>query len=130
MRRVRAWRSPGSYRPSWRARRQPDRGSRQGGDTFAATDEAQLLVCGRLDSNTVDADAGDLGDPRAHRIAERPNARCLAHDGNIEMGDAPAALPHPIDRKRQKSIRRRTAPLRVSRRKMRPNVAFGERAQN
>src|SRR5262252_10577515 len=129
MRRVRAWRSPRSCRPSWRACGQPDRSGRQGGDTFAATDEAQLLVSGRLDGDTVYADAGDPGNASAHGIAVRPDARRLAHDGNVEMGDAPAALPHPVNRKRQKSIRRRAAPLRISRRKMRPNIAFGERAQ-
>ena len=57
-----------------------------------AAGEAELLAGGRLDADAVDRDAGDLGDARAHGVAMRADLRGLAHDGDIEMGDAAAAL--------------------------------------
>ena len=42
----------------------------------------------------------------------------------------PPRRRHPLDRERQELVRRGATPLRIGRRKMRPDVAVGERAQN
>src|SRR5216684_3380411 len=132
MRRVRMRPYLGWRRRSWRQSlcscRQPDRRGRHGGNAFPAADEAESLIRGRLDGDAIDADAGNLGDTRAHGIAVRSDAGRFAHDGDVEMGDAAAALPHPIDGKRQELVRWGAAPLRIGWRKMRPDIAISKRA--
>jgi hypothetical protein len=54
----------------------------------------------------------------------------LADNREIEMRNKATACPHPIDRENKKAVRRRAAPLRISWRKMRPNIAVGERAKD
>ena len=48
----------------------------------------------------------------------------------IEMGDAAAARGHALDGELQEAVGRRAAPLRIARRKMRADVAVGERAED
>ena len=42
----------------------------------------------------------------------------------------PPRLRYPLDRKAQKAVGRRAAPLRIAGRKMRADIAVGERAEN
>ena len=60
----------------------------------------------------------------------RTDARCFAHECEVEVRDAAAARPHPLRRERKETVGRCAAPLRVGRRKMRPDVAVGERAEH
>ena len=60
----------------------------------------------------------------------RADARRLAHDGDVEMGDAAAARAHALDREGEEAVGRGAAPLRIARRKMHADVAFGERAED
>src|SRR5262249_32275156 len=123
----------GVWRParcSWGAPGQADGRSRHGGNAFAASGEAELLAGGRLDADAIDRDAGDLGDALAHGVAMRTDLRGLAHDGEIEVDDAAAALRHALDRELQETVRGGTLPPRIARRKVRADVAVGERAEN
>src|SRR5262249_48608780 len=47
-------------------------------------------------------------------------------DGDVEMGDAPAARAHALDRERQEPIGGGAAPLRIGRREMNADIAVGE----
>src|SRR5262249_58398462 len=101
MRRARARPYPGLCHVSWRPSRKPDRCGCYGGNAFSAANEAEFLIGGRLDGDAIDADTGNLRNTSAHGIAVRSDTRCFAHDGDVEMGDAAAALPHAIDSKGQ-----------------------------
>src|SRR3954447_6259271 len=48
-----------------------DSGARGRGDAFLAAGKAKTLAGGRLDRDARDVDAGDLGDARAHGVAQR-----------------------------------------------------------
>ena len=109
---------------------QPDGGIGERRHAFAAAGEAHLLAGGRLHADALDRHAGDLGDARAHRVAMRADARRLADDGDVEMGDAPAAGAHPLDREGEEPVGGSAAPLRIARRKMHADIAFGERAED
>ena len=63
-------------------------------------------------------------------IAMGADARRLADDRDVEMGDAPAACAHPIDREREEAIGGGAAPLRIGGREMHADIAFGKRAEN
>ena len=60
----------------------------------------------------------------------RRDARRFAHDGDVEMRDHAAAGAHPLAGEGEEAIRRRAAPLRIARRKVLADVAFGERAED
>ncbi len=66
------------------------------------------------------------------RMASRcgPIARRLADDGDVEMGDAAAALAHALRREGEEAVGARALPLRIAGRKMRADVAVGERAED
>src|SRR6188768_3595716 len=57
---------------------QADGGARSGRDAFLAAGEAEPLAGRCFHSDTGDVDAGDLGNARAHGIAQRPDLRPLA----------------------------------------------------
>ena len=76
------------------------------------------------------ATPGDLGDARAHRVAMRADPRRLAHDGDVEMRDAPAACARALDREGEEPVGRGAAPVRIARREMHADIAVGERAQD
>src|SRR5262249_45181317 len=109
---------------------QADRGIGECRDAFAAPGETELLAGGRLPSHPRHRNAGDLGDPGAHGVAMRANARRLAHDSDVEMGNAPATRLDPLDREGKEAVGRSAAPLRIARREVHADVAFAERAQN
>ena len=67
---------------------------------------------------------------RAHGVAMRPDPRRLAHDGEIEMRDAAAARGDALDREGEEAVGRGAAPLRIAGRKMRADVAVGQRAED
>src|SRR5215468_8080789 len=56
---------------------QADGGACGGRDAFLAAGEAKLLAGGCLHRHARDVDAGDLGDARAHGIAQRADLRPL-----------------------------------------------------
>ena len=87
------------------------------------------LVVALIATRSID-DAGDLGDARAHGVAVRADARRLAHHGDVEMRDPPAARAHALDRERQEPVGGGAAPLRIAGRKVHADVAVGERAED
>src|SRR6516165_8315812 len=109
---------------------QPYGGGCERRHAFAASDESELLAGGRLDGHTRHIDAGDLGDARAHDVAMRADAGRLTDHIDVEMGDTAAARPQALDREGKEPIRGSAAPLRITRRKVHPDVAFRERPQN
>src|ERR1700689_3811174 len=68
-----------------------DGGARRGGDAFFAAGKSEPLAGGRLHGDAGDIHAGDLGDPRPHDVAQRPDFRALADQRHLEVGDTPAA---------------------------------------
>src|SRR5579863_556994 len=52
---------------------QADGGARGRGDTFLAAGEAEPLAGGRFHRHPRDVEPGDLGDPRPHAVAQRPD---------------------------------------------------------
>src|SRR5712691_13031906 len=96
------------------APRQPNGGVGESRNAFAAPGEAELLAGCRLDRHAACRNASDLGNARAHGIAMRTDAGRLAHDRGIEMGDAPAARLHALDREREEAIGGGAAPLRIT----------------
>ena len=95
---------------------------------FGAAGEAELLAGRRLDRDPAGVDAGDLGDPGAHRLAVRPDLRRFADERRVEIDDGAASRPHPLRRVGEKDLRRRALPLRIGRREVLADVALGEGA--
>ena len=54
----------------------------------------------------------------------------LAHNGDVEMRDAPAACAYPLDRETEETIRGCATPLRIARRKVNPDVPLRKRSEN
>ena len=73
-------------------------------------------------------EAGDLGDPRPHRLPVRADLGRFADQRRVEMDDDAAARPDALGRVGEKDVRRRALPLRVRGREMRADVALGQRA--
>src|SRR4030088_2398340 len=69
---------------------QADGGARGRGDAFLAAGKAEPLAGGRLDGDARNVDAGDLGNARAHDVAQRADLRALADQRDLEIGDAAA----------------------------------------
>src|SRR4051794_40926705 len=83
--------------PGLVVKRQADGGARGGRDAFLATGEAEPLAGRRLDGDAGDVDPGDLGDARAHDVAQRADLRPLADHRHLEIGDAAATLGDALD---------------------------------
>src|ERR1035437_4091064 len=113
-------------RSSWLAPGQADGGGGVGRDAFAAAGEAELFAGGCLHRHARDRNSGERGDFGAHGVAVRADARSLANQGEVKMGDAAAARAHALDRKRKKAVGRRVAPLRIAGWEMRADVALGQ----
>src|SRR3954451_6863286 len=94
-------------------------GARGGGDAFLTAGKAEPLAGGRLDRDARDVDAGDLGDARAHGIAQRADLRPLADQRDLEIGDPAAARGDALDGVGEKFVGRGTLPLHVAGRKVR-----------
>src|ERR1019366_174339 len=109
---------------------QANGGARGRGDAFLAAGETETFAGGRLDGDARDVQPGDLGDPRAHGVAQGADLRPLADQRHFQMGDASAARGDPIDRVFEELIRRRALPFHVAGRKMRTDVAVRQRAEN
>ncbi len=67
---------------------------------------------------------------RAHGIAQRADFRPLADHGDFEIGDASAARGDALDRVFQEAVGGGAFPLRIAGRKMRADIAIGQRAQD
>ena len=109
--------------------RQSDGGRRIGGDSFAASGEAELFAGGRFHGDTIDGDAGNARDRLTHGVAVRADLRRLADDGEIKMRDAAAALRDAVAGEFEEAIGSRAFPLRIARREMRTDIAIGQRAE-
>src|SRR5260370_1452158 len=96
----------------------------------AMAGKSHFFARGRLHADALDRNAGDLGDTGTHRVAMRADARRLAHDGDVEMGDAPIPRAHALDREGQEPIGGGATPLRIGRREMHADVAVGERSED
>src|SRR6185437_5049630 len=109
---------------------QADGGTRRGGDAFLPAGESEPLAGGRFYRDARDIHPGDLGDTRAHGVAQGTDLWPLADQGYFEIGDTATARGHPIDRVFQEFVGRRALPLDIARRKMRTDIAVGERAED
>ena len=89
-----------------------------------------LLAGRRLHRHAIERKAGKLGDLGAHGVAVRPDLGRLAHQRQVEMGDAPAARFHALDREGEEPVGGRALPLRIAGREMRADIAVGQRAEN
>ena len=74
--------------------------------------------------------SGDLGDAHAHGVAMGADAGRFADHIDVEMGDAAFARAQALDREGEEKIGGGAAPLRIAGRKVHPDVAIRERAQN
>ena len=83
--------------PTFVVPRQADGGARSRGDAFLAAGEAQPLAGRRLDRDAGDVDPGDLGNARAHHVAQRPDLRTLADHRDFEVGDPAAPRGNAVD---------------------------------
>src|SRR4051812_9674215 len=81
------------------------------GDAFLAAGEAEPFAGGRLHRDARDVEPGDLGDARAHGVAQRSDLRPLADQRNLEIGDAAAAAGDAIDRIFQEAVGGRPLPF-------------------
>src|SRR6185369_8044413 len=66
-------------------------GARGRGDAFLAAGKAEPLAGRRLHRDARDVQTGDLGDARAHDVAQGPDFRTFADQRDFEIGDAAAA---------------------------------------
>jgi hypothetical protein len=74
------------------------------GNTFAAADEAQALVGGRLDGNAVDMNPADFSDPPPDRVAMRRDLWRFGDQRKIEVGNDPAAGGNAAHRFGEKTV--------------------------
>src|SRR6266550_1396730 len=107
-----------------------DGGTRDSGDAFLAAGKSKSFAGGRLHRDPRQRQPRDLGDTRAHGIAQWADFRALADQRHIEVSDASAARGDAIDRIFQELVRRRALPLGIGRRKMRADIAVRERAED
>src|SRR3984957_2327840 len=104
--------------------------ARDSGDAFLAAGESEPLAGGGFHRNARQAEAGDLGDPRPHRITMRADFGTLADQGHIEMGNTSAACGDTINRIFEELVGRCALPLDIAGRKMRTDIAICQRAEN
>src|SRR4030081_1203611 len=97
-------------------------GARGRADPSLAPGEAEPLTGRRLHRDARNVQSGDLGDPRAHGIAQRSDLGTFTNQRDFEIGDAPAACGHAIGRVFQETVRCRALPLRITRRKVRADI--------
>src|SRR6202035_3924492 len=110
--------------------RQADSRTCGGSDTSLAAGEAEPFAGGRLHGDAGDIEPGDLGDARAHGVAQRSDLGAFADQRDFQICNAPAARGDAVDRVFQETVRRRALPCGLARRKMRADIAVGERAEN
>src|SRR5690242_8161409 len=113
---------PGGAYPS-RGPPHADAGDGLGRDALAAAGEAEALRGRRLDTDLVDAEAGDLRDPCPHCGAIWPHLRLLRDDRTIHMIEDCSLSPKQVERVRQEAVRRRAFPLQVRGREMFADIA-------
>src|SRR5262245_25016427 len=101
-----------------------------GDNAFTSAGEAELFAGRCLHSDALCVEARDPCDVRAHCVAVRRYAWELTDNREIEMRNKATTCPHPIDRENKEPVGRRAAPLRIGWRKMRANIAVGERAED
>src|ERR1700716_2315884 len=68
-----------SIAPTFSVPRQADSGARHCGDTLLAAGESEPFAGGRFHGHPRQREACDLGDTRAHGVAERADFRALAN---------------------------------------------------
>src|ERR1700675_5130049 len=112
------------------APRQADSGARGSGDAFFAPGKAEPLAGRRLDGDARDIDAADLGNARAHGVAQRSDLRTLADHRDFEIGDAAAARGDPLDGVFEELVGGGALPFDIAGRKMRADIAVRQRAEN
>src|SRR6185503_16219165 len=84
----------------------------------------------RFDADSRDVDLQYLGDLRAHRLAMWCKLRRLADQRDIAMRDRTTGITSELRSVREKLIRRGTAPLRIGRRKVLPDIARTDRPKD
>src|ERR1700754_4218961 len=100
------------------------------GDAFLPARKTEPLAGGGFHRHPRQIQPSDFRDPRAHGIAMLTDLRPLADQRHVEMGDASAARGDAIDRVFQKLMRGGALPLRIAGRKMRADIAIGQRAED
>src|SRR5215218_11465365 len=101
---------------------QADGGACGRGDAFLAAGKAEPFAGGRLDGDARHVEPGDLGNARAHGVAQRADFRTLANQGDLEIGDAAAALADAIDRIFQEAVGSCALPLGIAGREVRADI--------
>src|SRR5258705_8041331 len=86
------------FAPTLIVPRQTDGGARGRGDAFLAAGKAEPFAGRRLDGDARYVEPGDLGDARAHGVAQRTDFGALADQRDLEIGNAAAAGGDAIDR--------------------------------
>src|SRR3954447_2140231 len=91
------------FAPALFVPRETDGGARGRSDAFLAAGKAEPFAGGCFHRDTRDIEPGNLGDPRAHGVAQRADLGTLADQRDLEIGDAAAAGGDAIDRIFQKA---------------------------
>src|SRR5438477_5863952 len=104
--------------------RQPKSCIGKGHDPFATSCETQRFAGGSFHGNTINIHLGNFSDACAHSIAVGSDARSLAHDRYVKMGDPTATHLDALDCEGQETVGTCTAPLGVAWREMHANIAF------
>src|SRR5260370_37636507 len=105
---------------------QADGGARGRGDAFLAPGKAEPLAGRGLHGDPGDTDAGDLGDARAHGVAQRSDLRTLADHRDLEIRDTAAARGDAIDGVFKELVGGGALPFEVARLKMLADIAVGQ----
>src|SRR6478609_7341158 len=105
-------------------------GARGRGDAFLAAGKAEPLAGRRLHRDARDVQSGDLGDARAHDVAQGPDFRTFADQRDFEIGDAAAACGDSIDGVFEELIGGRAPPLDIAGRKVRAYIADRQPTEN
>src|SRR5471032_3122206 len=73
--------------PTFSVPGKPNGGARGRGDAFFAAGEPEPLAGGGFHGHARDVHAGDLGDARAHGVAQRPDLGAFADQRHLQIGD-------------------------------------------
>src|SRR5471032_156715 len=74
-----------SVAPTFSVPREADGGAGGGGDTFLAAGKAEPFAGGRLHGDARDLKTADLGDARAHGIAQRSDLGTFADQRHLQV---------------------------------------------
>ena len=107
-----------------------NRGARGCGNAFLAAGEAEPFAGGRLDGDARTLTPVVSAIPRAWCRATVRSVRALADQRDFHVRDAAAAGGDAVHRVFEEAVRRRSLPCGRSGRKLRTDIAVGQRAKD